>query len=268
MAEESKALLELLQQPLTGDMDFIPTSEFIYETGNLGIPMEKLKQLHSYNAKQFHLKQTQLDSSLIILLINPENYTALNYRKTLLKSKEIDGLKEFELISLSLSKHPRQPLLWSHLRYVLNFYKIDSDKLHKLTYKCCDRYRSNYPAWAFKRHLLNGPLDDIFAEFKLNTVFVRSHVSDYSGFSFRQYLLRLMPIDRAILGEEIAWLLEVFCMYPGHECLWYHLQHVCTIYITNGWQLGFLDQLQPFEGQLFYQRFQKAIIRARFLINL
>lgn len=50
---------------------------------------------------------------------------------------------------------------------------------------------------------------------------VRSHVSDCSGFHYRQYLLRRVG-SAPLLAKELALCEELCLLCPGHEAVWSH----------------------------------------------
>ncbi|EEC13904.1 hypothetical protein IscW_ISCW011038 [Ixodes scapularis] len=50
---------------------------------------------------------------------------------------------------------------------------------------------------------------------------VRSHVSDCSGFHYRQYLLRRVG-SVPLLSRELSLCEELCLLHPGHEAIWAH----------------------------------------------
>ncbi|KAH7961093.1 hypothetical protein HPB52_001898 [Rhipicephalus sanguineus] len=74
------------------------------------------------------------------------------------------------------------------------------------------------------------------SEIQLTREWVRGHVSDCSGFHYRQYLLRRVG-SIPLLSKELALCEELCLSYPGHEAIWMH-RRFCLWHLhptaTNG----------------------------------
>jgi hypothetical protein len=213
--KEFEILIEQLDKPLTGDLDFISGNEIIYENGNLGIPQSLLKPLYNYSYNQYK-QGNQPKSSLILILINPDNYTVFNYRKSL----EIQPQNEVDFIRFLLTKHPNKPLLFTHLHYIYKNYELNPNQIITICRECCDRYKCNYPAWNLYRMVL--PTAQITKEITVNLSFVKSHISDSSGWSFRFYLI--LQIPSFDIKKEIEMIRDLMMIYPNHESMNLHLK--------------------------------------------
>ena len=116
LSSHSKCLIEVLKnKKLDGDLDFIASEDIVYIDGNLGISNNLIPEMYSENLKNMNLNS---DSTLCVVLINPECYSAWNIRKRLLQSKKLDPHWEYDFTSFLLTKHCSKPFLWSH-RFML-----------------------------------------------------------------------------------------------------------------------------------------------------
>lgn len=66
-----------------------------------------------------------------------------------------------------------------------------------------------------------SPVQMLESEIQLTREWVRSHVSDCSGFHYRQYLLRRVG-SVPLLAKEVALCEELCLAFPGHEAIWQH----------------------------------------------
>ncbi len=106
------------------------------------------------------------------------------------------------------------------------------------------RYPSNYNAWSHRiwvvEHLAGSPPQFLELELKTTKSWVSSHVSDHSGFHYRQFLLGALTglssrgsskrvgqgwnvsLYVRLLLQELQLILDLVTSYPGHEAVWYH----------------------------------------------
>ena len=176
------------------DYDFIMQEELVLEQQNLGIPLKMLKLVYKEAVINFNSTrnnnedQNQFDSSLIIVMINPDNHTALNYRKKQLLDSKFEVEREIELTNLILRKHPSKPILLYHLYYIYKHFNVKILDFNDTLDLVCQKYKCNYSGWRYKREIL--PEVDINLELMKNMKFVQQNLSDCSGWSFRQYVIR------------------------------------------------------------------------------
>ncbi|XP_038078251.1 protein prenyltransferase alpha subunit repeat-containing protein 1-like [Patiria miniata] len=126
------------------------------------------------------------------------------------------------------------------------------------------RYPSNYNAWSHRiwvvEHLAGSPPQFVRSELAATKPWVSAHISDHSGFHYRQFLLGALtglpqptrpPSPGSGVGsrvgsrvgsdagwpgglvlEELQLILELVTSYPGHEAVWYHRRFVIYLWKT------------------------------------
>ena len=237
----------LKTRDLHGELDFIAGNEVLFEDGNLGIPVMMLKSLYKEAIIQFnhnrklirsnnngnHVLNDQvslaLDASSILIVINPDNHTALNFRKQFLKL--LDPTTEINLIKFILTKHASKPNLYYHLYLVYKMFQLNFDSFNVILDQQCERYKCNYASWRYKRQII-GSLN-LEQEMETNTKFVSSHLSDCSGWAFRQFLVQKM---NEIGGSE-EWkqaeqkfVQGLVSFYSKTECIALHIKFLASIH--------------------------------------
>ncbi|XP_034027153.1 protein prenyltransferase alpha subunit repeat-containing protein 1 [Thalassophryne amazonica] len=172
-------------------------------------------------------REALVDITCTVLLLNPDFTTAWNVRKELLQCGVLNPEKDLYLGKLALTKSPKSPETWIHRRWVLQQVldqfsapapcrnqqqkKIVQDDtvrnqqlcghlartLHQEMKVCSDaacRYPSNYNAWSHRiwvlQHMAKGNVKIFHDELSSMRMWVSMHVSDHSGFHYRQYLLK------------------------------------------------------------------------------
>ncbi|XP_033634892.1 protein prenyltransferase alpha subunit repeat-containing protein 1-like [Asterias rubens] len=121
------------------------------------------------------------------------------------------------------------------------------------------RYPSNYNAWSHRiwviEHLAGSPPQFLELELKATKSWVSSHVSDHSGFHYRQFLVGTLTglssqgspkrvgkglnvsLYVRLLLQELQLILDLVTSYPGHEAVWYHRRFVVHLWkalLCNG----------------------------------
>ncbi|KAM3611389.1 uncharacterized protein V6R79_017713 [Siganus canaliculatus] len=172
-------------------------------------------------------REALVDITCTLLLLNPDFTTAWNVRKELLQCGVINPEKDLYLGKLALTKYPKSPETWIHRRWVLQQIlhqsfpvghsrkqqqreteQGDAERsqqlsdhlartLHQEMKVCCDaacRYPSNYNAWSHRiwvlQHMAMGNVKVFHDELSSMRLWVSMHVSDHSGFHYRQFLLK------------------------------------------------------------------------------
>ncbi|KAM7417004.1 hypothetical protein PAMA_018876 [Pampus argenteus] len=171
-------------------------------------------------------REALVDITCTLLLLNPDFTTAWNVRKELLQCGVLNPEKDLYLGKLALTKFPKSPETWIHRRWVLQQIlrqssavgcsrkhqgeaeQADADRsqqlsdhlartLHQEMGVCSDaacRYPSNYNAWSHRiwvlQHMAMGNIKIFHDELSLMRPWVSMHVSDHSGFHYRQFLLK------------------------------------------------------------------------------
>ncbi|XP_064608015.1 protein prenyltransferase alpha subunit repeat-containing protein 1-like [Liolophura sinensis] len=104
------------------------------------------------------------------------------------------------------------------------------------------RYPSNYNAWSHRiwvvQKFYKRGIQVLLREMSSTMPWVSSHVSDHSGFHYRQFLLSQLCVEKArvqteltvcvrdLVTEEMKFVTDLITFYPGHEALWYHRKFV------------------------------------------
>ncbi|XP_030000259.1 protein prenyltransferase alpha subunit repeat-containing protein 1 [Sphaeramia orbicularis] len=173
-------------------------------------------------------REALVDITCTLLLLNPDFTTAWNVRKELLQCGVLNPEKDLYLGKLALTKFPKSPETWIHRRWVLQqimqqFSSVSRNRkkqhqaegeqadperiqqirdqlartLHQEMKVCSDascRYPSNYNAWSHRiwvlQHMAKGNVKVFHDELSSMRLWVSMHVSDHSGFHYRQFLIK------------------------------------------------------------------------------
>ncbi|XP_061484355.1 protein prenyltransferase alpha subunit repeat-containing protein 1 [Rhineura floridana] len=183
------------------------------------LPYVHNKLLHYRQRKQWLNKEELIDITCTLLLLNPDFTTAWNVRKELILSGTLNPVKDLHLGKLALTKFPKSPETWIHRRWVLqqliqehslptlvnkgNLETAPMERIQHLVKEemdvCCvaaGRYPSNYNAWSHRiwvlQHLAKLSTKILLDELSSTKHWVCMHVSDHSGFHYRQFLLKTL----------------------------------------------------------------------------
>ncbi|XP_052413170.1 protein prenyltransferase alpha subunit repeat-containing protein 1 [Carassius gibelio] len=265
------------------------------------LPYVHNKLLLYRQRKQWLDREALVDITCTLLLLNPDFTTAWNVRKELLQCGMLNPEKDLYLGKLALSKHPKSPETWIHRRWVLQWLQKECspsgqepkdqaelrgdavrrrrcERLQRALQEemrvCADaagRYPSNYNAWSHRiwvlQNLAKGSLKVLHDELSSTRLWVSMHVSDHSGFHYRQHLLKALARELSQVGEtelhptqqpngestadasdgshhndvipqlfheEMELCTDLIESYPGHETLWCHRRHV--FYLWHQWR--------------------------------
>ncbi|XP_054664737.1 protein prenyltransferase alpha subunit repeat-containing protein 1 [Grus americana] len=193
------------------------------------LPYVHNKLLLYRQRKQWLNKDELIDITCTLLLLNPDFTTAWNVRKELILSGTLNPLKDLHLGKLALTKFPKSPETWIHRRWVLqqliqenslpspvtkgNLGAAPVERIHRLVQEemnvCSEaagRYPSNYNAWSHRiwvlQHLGNLTVKILLDELSSTKYWVSMHVSDHSGFHYRQFLLKSL-IGRTVTDNNV-----------------------------------------------------------------
>lgn len=255
------------------------------------LPYVHNKLLLYRTRKQWLNKDELLDVTCTLLLLNPDFTTAWNVRKELILSGTLNPIKDLHLGKLALTKFPKSPETWIHRRWVLQqviqetslpsfvtkgiLGTTPAERTQRLIQEemevcgeAAGRYPSNYNAWSHRiwvlQNLAKLDVKILLDELSSTKHWASMHVSDHSGFHYRQFLLKslisqtvndssaleqnplrsesasVLPKDEAaaasteeprinlphLLEEEVEFSTDLIDSYPGHETLWCHRRHV------------------------------------------
>ncbi|XP_069481891.1 protein prenyltransferase alpha subunit repeat-containing protein 1 isoform X2 [Ambystoma mexicanum] len=248
------------------------------------LPYVHSKLLLYRQRKQWLNREELIDTTCTLLLLNPDFATAWNVRKELIQAGTLNPIKDLHLGKLALTKFPKSPETWIHRRWVLQQLHegststtsvnkgragpVSAERLQGIVQEemhvCCEaagRYPSNYNAWSHRiwvlQHLAKLDVKVLLDELSSTKLWVAMHVSDHSGFHYRQFLIKSLisklgternvpvhnqtvndqtaslPKDGAcveaprvnlalLLEEEMELITDLVDSYPGHETLWCH----------------------------------------------
>ncbi|XP_065596681.1 protein prenyltransferase alpha subunit repeat-containing protein 1 isoform X1 [Cyrtonyx montezumae] len=192
------------------------------------LPYVHNKLLLYRQRKQWLNKDELIDTTCTLLLLNPDFTTAWNVRKELILSGTLSPLKDLHLGKLALTKFPKSPETWIHRRWVLqqliqenslptlankgNVGAAPVERIHQLVQEemnvCSEaagRYPSNYNAWSHRiwvlQHVGKLTVKVLLDELSSTKYWVSMHVSDHSGFHYRQFLLKSL-IGRTVNDDN------------------------------------------------------------------
>ncbi|XP_062905123.1 protein prenyltransferase alpha subunit repeat-containing protein 1 isoform X1 [Mobula hypostoma] len=169
-----------------------------------------------YRQRKLWLDRDALtDLTCTLLLLNPDFTTAWNVRKELVQLGALDPIKDLYLGKLALTKFPKSPETWIHRRWVFQKFiqelcfpnsrnnpgVVSTEQMHRIIQDemavcsaAAGRYPSNYNAWSHRiwilQHVAKCNLKILLDELSNTKYWVSSHVSDHSGFHYRQFLLK------------------------------------------------------------------------------
>ncbi|XP_009881092.1 PREDICTED: protein prenyltransferase alpha subunit repeat-containing protein 1, partial [Charadrius vociferus] len=193
------------------------------------LPYVHNKLLLYRQRKQWLNKDELIDITCTLLLLNSDFTTAWNVRKELILSGTLNPLKDLHLGKLALTKFPKSPETWIHRRWVLqqliqenslpslvtkgNLGAAPVERIHRLVQEemnvCSEaagRYPSNYNAWSHRiwvlQHLGKLTVKVLLDELSSTKYWVSVHVSDHSGFHYRQFLLKSL-IGRTVTDNNV-----------------------------------------------------------------
>ncbi|XP_053322535.1 protein prenyltransferase alpha subunit repeat-containing protein 1 [Spea bombifrons] len=255
------------------------------------LPYVHNKLLLHRQKKMWLNREDLIDVTCTLLLLNPDFTTAWNVRKELIESGTLNPVKDLHLGKLALTKFPKSPETWIHRRWVLQRLQQEyavpamgskgghcpasTERIHdvvqeemRVCSEAAGRYPSNYNSWSHRIWVLQhlGKLDTklLINELSSTKHWVSVHVSDHSGFHYRQFLLKSLlnrtPADQEnsvasadllaneqnhclpyeeggnceplrldlplLIGEEMDANKDLIDSYPGHEALWCHRRQI------------------------------------------
>ncbi|KAF7998108.1 hypothetical protein HCN44_009506 [Aphidius gifuensis] len=196
----------------------------VYHVENsLGLASWCIQPLYIYTYKKiFNLREKKLVRRedpinlsrwlMGALLLNPDVSTLWNMRRELVCSDRLDIIQELRFIKIVLYNKAKCFEAFSYRRWLIQFILIDkkipqkpqldpqtllSDELI-VAGMSADRYANNYHAWNYRQFIIEtyellspstfGSL--LLNEWDNSGVWCRRNVSDHSGFSYREYLLK------------------------------------------------------------------------------
>ncbi|OWM67706.1 geranylgeranyl transferase type-2 subunit alpha 1 [Punica granatum] len=206
---------------------------------------QKLRSLQS-QFLSFHHSRTYtkeaLEISAKLLEINPENYTAWNYRKLAVehcvKESESDPSsvksifdKELKVVESALRQNFKSYGAWHHRKWVLSKGHSSIDEELRLLDKLQKQDSRNFHAWNYRRFvaaLMNRSIED---ELKYTENLIENNFSNYSAWHNRSILLSELvkkkdqgSSTQDVLSEEYNFVRDALFTDPDDQSAWfYHL---------------------------------------------
>ncbi|XP_074602449.1 protein prenyltransferase alpha subunit repeat-containing protein 1-B-like [Brevipalpus obovatus] len=246
------------REPNLLEFDIIPIedkicnkSPVILQDHRLALESWSIKHLYQYTYHQFiesrnnHIRRDKAslhEWTRCLLLLNPDLTTAWNCRKQLVLDGFITIADELKFSELILKRPNKAPENFAHrqwlLRQLMQSQSITDDMVNNelnLCYEAADRYQSHYHAWNHRRWViqeLGHGINICFYELETNKNWIQRHVSDFSGYSYRQFiflrlnhLLKKSVTDRnnsqvsyySMLLDEMEFIADLLNVHPSRE---------------------------------------------------
>lgn len=163
---------------------------------------------HLFEMRQQKSRRTdpEVQSRLLMgaLLLNPDVQTFWNMRRELLQACRLECQAELHFTSVVLSRKPKCAEAFSYRKWIVTKLKRNGEKVENLLYEelkvarnAANRYANNYHAWQHSIWCLVQltPAEIGFSEVYLDEwnatrAWTTMHISDYSGWQYRQYLVQ------------------------------------------------------------------------------
>ncbi|KAI8848006.1 hypothetical protein BC829DRAFT_227139 [Chytridium lagenaria] len=149
------------------------------------------------------------DSTKIVtklLTLNPEHYTAWNYRRELIlkdwnekADEEIQAtaVAELKFVESCIRDHPKSYWLWNHRRWILEHMpRPDWERELKLVNMMLEFDSRNFHGWDYRRYIKDkGNWSDVEAEVEYTRKKVFQNFSNFSAWHYRTKLLPRLAGD-------------------------------------------------------------------------
>ena len=194
------------------------------------------------------------------LLLNPNISTFWNYRKRLIACNLIEPEQDFSLTRIVVSRKPKSVEALAHRRWLLKRSTNHADVVQSELNLCtllASKTKCNYHAWTHRQWVLTRTFAqqsgfDLalwLSEWHVSEEWTGAHVSDHSGWQYRQFLIGLLSgnlnrnnsdlemlrklvrgtavqttpqLFASLLNEELRQNEELIFTFAGHESLWCH----------------------------------------------
>ncbi|PKA63986.1 Protein farnesyltransferase/geranylgeranyltransferase type-1 subunit alpha [Apostasia shenzhenica] len=185
-----------------------------------------------------------ISASSKLLEINPEIYTAWNYRKRAFEQRLqestdqelIKSLVEAELrvVEAALRRNPKSYGAWYHRKWVLNrgVVEVDFDREFRLIDQLLKADPRNFHGWNYRRFVAKLKVVPEVEELKFTMDMIDTNFSNYSAWHNRSALLSCMLSTKVlgfderakILAEEYELVRQALFTDPSDQSGWfYHL---------------------------------------------
>ncbi|XP_008552836.1 protein prenyltransferase alpha subunit repeat-containing protein 1-A isoform X1 [Microplitis demolitor] len=154
------------------------------------------------------------------ILLNPDVNTFWNMRRELVRNGRVDAIQELRLIKIVLFHKAKCFEAFSYRRWIIQYILTENRHLDDIglllqteinvAVMSADRYANNYHAWSYRQHVVSmyealvstNFHQFIISEWESSENWCSLHVSDHSGLSYRQFLLKKLLIKSQILESD------------------------------------------------------------------
>ncbi|XP_015784719.1 protein prenyltransferase alpha subunit repeat-containing protein 1 [Tetranychus urticae] len=237
-------------------------SPVIFEDHRLGLESWSIKYLYTYCYHEFlktRSHRARSDSATIneltrtLLLINPELKTAWNCRKQLVIDKYLTIQDELTFCQLLMRRRSKNMENFTHRQWLIQMMvktqgHPDTNFINNELELCLEaarRYQSNYYAWTYRRWVVQTyayNLNACLHEMATSKAWIERHISDYSGFGYRQYIIvtigslyldtqdKLLAYEdyESILVNEMDLINDLLRIHCNRESLYLHRRFVVS----------------------------------------
>lgn len=212
-----------------------------------------LKKYKLYRLDQELSEATDISqSTMILLLIQPELYSCWNTRMQLVEKHFSTIEYELRFTALLLSKYPKRPFIWSFRFWLIkkqflsefhfSYYAIES----QIIIKAAEKYPSNYHAWSYRRCLFmlvypDCSQSELQTEQEIVWTFLKRHPSDFSAWTYFSNLVNANQESNSLSNliiltkdEFYKELINLQFVYGSHPILSSWIENVATICSMTG----------------------------------
>ncbi|XP_058799394.1 protein prenyltransferase alpha subunit repeat-containing protein 1-A [Phymastichus coffea] len=141
------------------------------------------------------------------LVLNPDVCTFWNMRRELMQNNKLDPISELHFVNIVIYRKAQSFEAFSYRRWLLtlmlHFHKeiLDTESLLRKEYEvttiAATKHRNNWLAWTYRTYIVlifrqifvDKFFSYLYEEWEQSTIWCNSHISDFSGFAYRQFLL-------------------------------------------------------------------------------
>ncbi|KAG0739704.1 hypothetical protein G6F66_011180 [Rhizopus arrhizus] len=214
---------------------------FVVVESNLGIPTAILaniiKETHEFYVTLSKNDFKEMEQvTRVMILLKPDNYTAMNRRKELMLSGHINPVDELQLLNLifTIPKHSKSSVAWYHRQWIVTEYSsIDIDAEMRLCEMTCSTYKRNYYSWQYRCWILVRNQQDsarVKKEYAYIICWIERNVSDYSGFQYLEQVMKIIQWETPQIESHMEWLNNLTVKFPGHESIWCHRRYCSYLF--------------------------------------
>ncbi|KAI8988170.1 hypothetical protein BDF20DRAFT_910694 [Mycotypha africana] len=226
-----------------------------------------LKEAHECFIKLNKTQQRELEEvTRVMVLLKPDNYTAMNRRKDMMLKGYINPKAELALIELifTVPRHSKSSVAWYHRQWIHSQFRdnlrINVEKEMELCKITAEANPRNYYSWTYRIWILSTyGISDRLIDKEYNDVcqWLTLNISDYSAF---QYLHNVIIAHKNFnRNKHTDWINQLIIKYPFHESLWYHKRFCSSLFISAE---DYCAQQKQFVGEVLDDKYSN-----RSLIN-